>query len=98
MRVQWWGGQFGPGRLPPDAPLLAAVGRAHAGVGGGAQEVYGVPYGSDLRLMVGAGVPTVHYGPGDGALAHGPDESVPLAQVLTCARALAVLALEHCGT
>jgi acetylornithine deacetylase len=98
VRVQWWGGQFAPGRLPPGTRLLAAVQRAHACVGGGPQEVYGVPYGSDLRLMVGAGVPTVHYGPGDGGLAHGPDESVPLAEVLTCARTLAVLALEHCGT
>jgi acetylornithine deacetylase len=43
------------------------------------------------------GVPTVHYGPGDAALAHGPDESVPLAEVRTTARALAVLALDHCG-
>ena len=98
VSVQWWGGQFGPGRLPPGAPLVAAVERAHAFVGGERLEVYGVPYGSDLRLMVGAGVPTVHYGPGDGGLAHGPDESVPLSQVLTCARTLAVLALEHCGT
>jgi acetylornithine deacetylase len=43
------------------------------------------------------GVPTVHYGPGDARLAHGPDESVPLAEVRTTARALAVLALDHCG-
>jgi acetylornithine deacetylase len=43
------------------------------------------------------GVPTVHYGPGDAGLAHGPDESVPLAEVRTAARALAVLALDHCG-
>ena len=98
VSVQWWGGQFGPGRLPPGAPLVAAVERAHASVGGERPEVYSVPYGSDLRLMVGVGVPTVHYGPGDGGLAHGPDESVPLSQVLTCARALAALALEHCGT
>jgi acetylornithine deacetylase len=98
VEVRWWGGQFGPGRVDSAAPLVAAVARAHAAVGGGPQETYGVPYGSDLRLMVAAGVPTVHYGPGDGGLAHGPDESVPLAQVLTCARTLAALALEHCGT
>jgi acetylornithine deacetylase len=42
-------------------------------------------------------VPTVHYGPGDARLAHGPDESVPLSEVLAAARALAVLALDHCG-
>ena len=36
----------------------------------------GAPYGSDLRLYAGAGIPTLHYGPGDVRLAHGPDEAV----------------------
>ena len=45
----------------------------------------GAPWGSDLRLYAGAGVPTLHYGPGDVRLAHGPDENVPLAQVETTA-------------
>lgn len=96
--VEWWGGQFGPGRLDPDHPLVAAVGAAHAQVSGRPQQIYGAPYGSDLRLLTAAGVPTVHYGPGDAALAHAPDESVPVEDVLTCARALALLAVEHCGT
>ncbi len=105
VEVHWWGGQFAPGRLPADSNLLDAVRRAHAtvaagGAGAGAreQEVYGAPYGSDLRLLVGAGVPTLHYGPGDAALAHAPNESVPIAQVVTAARALTVLALDICGT
>jgi acetylornithine deacetylase len=96
--VEWWGGQFAPGRTPPDSPLLAAVGRAHAATSDRPQERWAAPYGSDLRLMTGlGGVPTVHYGPGDARLAHGPNESVPLAEVRTTARALAVLALDHCG-
>jgi acetylornithine deacetylase len=98
VEVVWWGGQFAPGRLPADHGLLAAARTAHEVVGGAAQEVYGGPYGSDLRLLVGAGVPTLHYGPGDAALAHAPDESVPIDQVVTTARALAVLALQTCGT
>jgi acetylornithine deacetylase len=63
------------------------------------QEVYGAPYGSDLRLLAGlAGIPTVQYGPGDARLAHGPNESVPLNDVATTARTLALLALDFCGT
>ena len=31
------------------------------------------------------------------ALAHGTEESVPVAEVLAAAQTLAVLALEHCG-
>ncbi len=43
------------------------------------------------------GVPTVHYGPGEAALAHGPRESVPIDEVLTTARTLAGVAMLHCG-
>jgi acetylornithine deacetylase len=54
--------------------------------------------GSDLRLLAGLGhIPTLHYGPGDSALAHAPDESVPLAEIATAARTLAMLALDVCG-
>ena len=60
--------------------------------------VYAAPYGSDLRLLTGlGGIPTVQYGPGDAALAHGPDESVPIDEVLTTARTLALLALDICS-
>ncbi|MGH8970799.1 MAG: ArgE/DapE family deacylase [Actinomycetes bacterium] len=99
VTVQWWGGQFAPGRLPASSDLLDRVGRAHTAVGGTAQGTWGGPYGSDLRLLNGmGGIPTVHYGPGDAALAHAPDESVPIAEVVLAARALAVLAVDVCGT
>ena len=52
---------------------------------------------ADLRLLTAAGIPTLHYGPGDAALAHAPDERVPLADVHTTARTLALLALDVCG-
>jgi acetylornithine deacetylase len=63
VTVEWWGGQFAPGRS--DAPdLIDAVRRVHAlAVDDGAeQEVYGGPYGSDLRLLAPA-MPTLQYGP-----------------------------------
>jgi acetylornithine deacetylase len=61
------------------------------------QTMWATPYGSDLRLMTGIGsVPTIHYGPGDAALAHGPCECVPIDELLTATRALALIALDHC--
>jgi acetylornithine deacetylase len=97
--VEWWGGQFASGYTDPEAPVVHAVRRAHEAVGGAPQRVSGAPYGSDLRLLSNlAGIPTVHYGPGSPDLAHAPGERVPIAEVLTTARALAVLALDHCGT
>ncbi len=100
VRVEWWGGQFAPGRTDPDTPFVATLRAAHASVSSSArpQQTWGAPYGSDLRLMSGlGGVPTVHYGPGDAVLAHSPDELVPIHEVLATARTLAVLALHHCA-
>lgn len=76
--------------------IIASLRRAHSSISDYQQSTWGAPYGSDLRLMAGVGVPTVHYGPGDAMLAHGPRELVPIAEVLTTARALALVALEHC--
>jgi acetylornithine deacetylase len=98
VTVQWWGGQFASGRLPQSSDLAARMAAAHTAGGGRAQGTWGAPYGSDLRLLSGlGGIPTLHYGPGDALLAHAPDESVPLAEVATAARALAMLALDVCG-
>jgi len=88
VRVEWWGGQFASGRCPAGSDLVARVQAAH----GRPSSVYGAPYGSDLRLLTAAGIPTVQYGPGSPALAHTPDERVPIAEVLHCAEALKRLA------
>lgn len=99
VTVEWWGGQFASGRLPDGTGLLEQMSAAHLAVSNTKQDTWVAPYGSDLRLMTGiGGVPTIQYGPGDVALAHGPDEHVVLADVLTTARALALLALDICGT
>jgi acetylornithine deacetylase len=99
VEVEWWGGQFASGQLPADSDLLRRVGAAHAVASSEReQETWIAPYGSDLRLLTGiGGIPTLQYGPGDAHDAHGPNESVPIADVLVTARALAVLALDICG-
>jgi acetylornithine deacetylase len=97
VEVEWWGGQFASGRLPTESDLLERVRAAHLLAAGtdAPPAVWGAPYGSDLRLLSGlGGIPTLHYGPGDAGLAHGPDESVPLEEVATAAQTLALLALD----
>lgn len=89
-RVTWPGGAFRGGRLPAGHPLRELVASAHEEVTGRpAGPERGMPYGSDLRLYGGAGIPTLHYGPGDPRTAHGPDESVPVEQVMITAQVLA---------
>jgi acetylornithine deacetylase len=94
VTVEWWGGQFASGRLPAGTGLVERVSSAHAEVTDGAvPSVWGAPYGSDLRLLVGkGGIPTVQYGPGDAAVAHGPDEHVRLDEVALVATVLGRLA------
>ena len=97
--VTWTGGQFASGRYTGDDGVLAGtVARAHADVTGGPPpRERGAPYGSDLRLYAAAGVPTLHYGPGDVRLAHGPNESVPVAELVTVAEALTLSLLRTCA-
>jgi len=98
VEVQWWGGQFAPAATAEDAPILSTLTRAHHAITGRNQQRWAAPYGSDLRLLTGIGaIPTVQYGPGDVTLAHGPAEKVPVGEVLTAAKTLALTALEHCG-
>ena len=96
--VKWWGGQFASGITELDSPIISTVQRCHAEVSRSPQTMWATPYGSDLRLMQGIGtVPTIHYGPGDAERAHSPRESVSINELLTATRALALIAIDHCG-
>jgi acetylornithine deacetylase len=98
VRITWTGGAFASGTLVPGSPLLPAVRAAVADAGGPADAPErAVPAGSDLRLYAAAGIPTLHYGPGDLHLAHGPGERVPVDELMTATRAFALLALRSCG-
>jgi acetylornithine deacetylase len=96
--VEWPGAQFDPARTPVDSPIVRALGDAYRSVTGVEPEVRGMRYGADMRLLVNeAGIPTLLFGPGDVREAHRPDESVPIPELLTAARVLAIVALRFCG-
>ena len=99
VEVEWWGGQFAAGRIPDGNDLASRVRAAHDVASGRRRiDVYGAPYGSDLRLLTGlGGIPTLQYGPGDAVDAHSPGEHVALADITVTARTLALLALDICG-
>jgi acetylornithine deacetylase len=98
-RVEWWGGQYEPAAIPVDHPVVGALAGALVDAGGPPARILGVPYGSDLGLLVReAGTPAVLFGPGDLRRAHAADESVEVSELVSCARALALTALRFCGT
>ncbi|MHB9859899.1 ArgE/DapE family deacylase [Streptomyces sp. YIM S03343] len=97
--VSWPGGQFASGRLAAGHPLREVVRGAAADAAGGGTgpRERGAPYGSDLRLYSGAGVPTLQYGPGDVRVAHSARERVSVREVTEVARALVLTVLRTVG-
>ncbi|MFZ0322634.1 MAG: ArgE/DapE family deacylase [Actinomycetes bacterium] len=94
VEVAWSGGQFAPGAFPATHPFVGQVQQAYDDVTGrGRPRQRGAPYGSDLRLYNGAGVPALHLGPGEVRHAHAPSEQVRLDELADTARALVVIAL-----
>lgn len=95
--VEWWGGQFHPGRTDDDHPIVRTVGTALRDAADREPVLRGMPYGCDLGLLdrVG-GIPAVVFGPGDVRHAHRPDEHVAVADLVTCARSIALSILRFC--
>ncbi len=83
--------------LDPDAPGLAALGRAHAAIRGEAPLATMWPSVSDAGWLARAGIPTIIYGPGELAEAHTTNESIAIEELLAAARVYARLIAEWCG-
>jgi acetylornithine deacetylase len=95
--VEWWGGQFLPAATALDTAIVSSTGAAITDVTGHPPRVEGMTYGADMRLLVNqGGIPTVLFGPGNVRHAHRPDESVPIDDLLTVARVIALTALRFC--
>lgn len=88
--LEVWGGRFSSCEVPADHPLPVGLAEVAGAVLGRRPSLVGVPYGSDMRLLVNEGdTPCVLFGPGDVRVAHAADEHVALAEVEACARTLA---------
>jgi acetylornithine deacetylase len=97
-RVEWFSGQFAPAEVPHDAPLVNEVARAHRAVTGRAASLDAATYGADMRhFLIFGGTSCVMYGAGDVRLAHFTDESVPLEDVVTATKTVAVAIARWCG-
>ena len=95
--VEWPGGMFAPGSTDILSAPVQMLQRAHKEQFGSDPEIYGAPYGSDLRLWNKAGVPTVQYGPGDVTYAHIANEFVDLDETFAAAQTFVRLILNELG-
>ena len=97
--VEWWGGQFEPASITSDHAIVDTVCGAYRDLTETTARLEGMTCGADMRLLVNEGnIPTVLFGPGDVRNAHRPDEYVPVAELITAARALALASLRFCGS
>ncbi len=96
--LEWFEGQFESAETPLTHPIIQSLSTAHGQVTGTPPSVFGVTYGSDMRLFTNhAHMAATHYGPGDVALAHAADEYVPLDEVMTATKVVAQLITQWCG-
>ena len=96
-QIEWNVGGVPPAEVSTDDPIVEAALSAVRAVGrpgrlGGLDNWH-----DGATLTVEAGIPAICLGPGDVYLAHTTSESVPVADLVTCAQALAVAAVRFCG-
>ena len=97
-RVTWLNGQFAPAGVPVDSPLVEALAQAWQLTSSSPARIEAVAYGADMRhFVITGGMPCVMFGAGDVRLAHAPDESIPLDDLLTAITTTAVLIANWCG-
>lgn len=95
-RIEWLIGGVPPAEVPIDHPIVTSA-LASARAVGRPSELGGLENWHDgATLTVEAGIPAICLGPGDINLAHTASESVPIADLVACAQALAVTAMRFC--
>ncbi len=96
--ITFFGGQFIAAETPADAPICEAIRKAHRNVTGNTPRTEAATYGADMRHFIAfGGMPCVMYGAGDIKLAHGPDEYLPIDELLTATKTVACFLADWCG-
>jgi acetylornithine deacetylase len=96
--VTWLNGQFAPAGVDVDSPLVKTLCQAWQKTNLTPSRIEGVTYGADMRhFVITGGVPCVMFGAGDVRLAHAPDESIPIEDLLTAITTTAVFIADWCG-
>lgn len=97
-RIEWMDGQFAAAGIASDHPLVGTIAAAHREQSGSDPTIEGVTYGADMRHYILAGdMPCLLYGAGDVRLAHAPNESIPIEELLGATATLALTIAKWCG-
>jgi len=94
-----YGTWAGSSEIPADHPIVEVFSKAYQRVTSRNAVVEGVPYSSDVWLLTNySNTPTITFGPGSIAQAHGRNEFVSLSNVIAAARIFGLSILRWCGT
>ena len=97
-RVEWLEGQFAPSQVATDHALVTQLAEAAGAVLPTAPSISGVTYGADMRHFVNTGgMPCLMFGAGDVRLAHAPNESIVIDDVLKATTVLALFIARWSG-
>ena len=89
---------WGPTRIPVDHDGVKTLAASFEEVTGRKAIHTGFRAVCDATFLNRNGVPAMTFGPGDlGAGVHGPNEYVPIDEVIACAKVYAITALNWCG-
>ncbi|GAH82058.1 unnamed protein product [marine sediment metagenome] len=81
-----------------DHPGVKSLSAAYQEVSGKEAIISGFKAVADSTFLSQVGIPTVLFGPGSlGSGIHGPDEYVPIEQVIECAKAFTFMAMNWCS-
>ncbi|MBT7347231.1 ArgE/DapE family deacylase [Candidatus Bathyarchaeota archaeon] len=96
--VAWDGYNFASSMVPKDHPIVEAIAGALRDVTGEEPVYEGMTYASDARHLINVGdTPTTVFGPGDIRVAHGPNEYVPVKDMETTVKTLALAIMRFLG-
>lgn len=97
-KVDWVGYSFASSMVSVDHPIVQAIGDAYKDVTGKEPMHEGMTYASDVRHLINvAETPTTVFGPGDVRVAHGANEYVPIDQLETVVKTLALTIMRYVG-
>jgi acetylornithine deacetylase len=97
-KVEWAGYSFASSMVSVDHPIVQAIGEAYRDVTGKEPMHEGMTYASDVRHLINvAETPTTVFGPGDVRVAHGANEFVPVDELETVVKTLALTIMRFVG-
>jgi len=97
-KVEWVGYSFASSMVSVDHPIVQAIGKAYRDVTGKEPMHEGMTYASDVRHLIKvAETPTTVFGPGDVRVAHGANEYVPIDELETVVKTLALTIMRFVG-